>query len=95
MNRRQSIDGHRVLPRDREFLIIVIDETAPQHSRVHLKIVPPQAALDRNLPQARRAIDQLVARIAQQCTGRDRQPPRLTGRLQQKMSIQQNPHPRP
>jgi hypothetical protein len=72
MDRRQTVDRHCMLACNRQFVVIVIDETAPKDSRVNLKIVPAQAAFDRNLPQARRAIDRLIPCIAWQRASRCR-----------------------
>ena len=69
---------------DRQLLVAVLDQPAPQLPGVHREVGPAEARLDRHLPEARGAEDQRVAGILDQRRRRHRSspappPPRAAG----------------
>src|SRR5712691_10457223 len=52
VDRRKSVDVHRVLARDRQFEVAVVEESAPEHAWLDAKVIAPQTAFDGDLPHA-------------------------------------------
>jgi hypothetical protein len=48
----QSVNRHRVLPEDRQLLVAIVHQSAPQQPWIDAEVLPPEAALDRDLPEA-------------------------------------------
>ena len=51
MKGRESIQRERVITADGQLAITVIEQAAPQQTRIYLEIVPAKPSFDRNLPK--------------------------------------------
>ena len=60
MGERQVVYVNGMLTCDGQFGIAVVEQGAPQQARIHPKVLSPQAALDRDLPQAGRTEQEFV-----------------------------------
>ena len=47
-----TVNRHRVLPEDRQLLIAIVHQPPPQQPWIDAEVLPPEAALDRDLPEA-------------------------------------------
>ena len=48
----RTVNRRRVLPEDRQLLVAIVHQSPPQQPWVDAEVLPPEAALDRDLPQA-------------------------------------------
>jgi acyl-CoA synthetase (NDP forming) len=66
VNRRQYPDGNDMLAGDRELIVAVGQQPAPQQPRIDPEILAPERILDDDFPQACRAEQQFVLRVPDQ-----------------------------
>ncbi len=81
-----------MLAANRQLAVAVIQQPPAQQPDIDPKILAPQPALDRDLPQAGRAEQQLVFRRLDQGARLRRQAAGTSGRPQQQMGVQQQLH---
>jgi hypothetical protein len=49
---RQTVNRHRVLSEDRQLLVAIVHQPPSQQPWIDAEVLPPEAALDRDLPEA-------------------------------------------
>jgi len=59
-------DRHRVLARDRQLSVPVVEQSPAQKPRIDAEVVASEGSLDGDLPDAGRAEQELIARIGQE-----------------------------
>ncbi len=94
MEKRQNTRLNRMIAENHKLLIAVLKQTSPESAWLNLKIRPPKATLDRNLPQADYAEYKPMIVRQQQARGL-RKTLRYSSRPQQQMRIQKQLHSDP
>ncbi len=79
MNQRQAIGGNHMIANNWQLAVPVVQQTAAQEPRIHLKIIPAQPSFNCHFPYAGRAKEKLVFRIFNQSSNLFRKPAGFTG----------------
>ena len=69
VNGGQSIKDDDVIAMDWYFPVAIIEQASAKYSRIRFEILTPQSTFDGHFPQAGRAEQKLVVRIAYETTG--------------------------
>ena len=89
VQRREAINVGRMLSGDGKLDVSIVEQAAAQHTRVSMKVIPTERALDRDFPDARGAEVELIFPIAQLPARGGGQPIWLTGCPEQQLGVEE------